>query len=236
MKIGYTIVIVAAVMFFLASPSGEAMELSQTGQPVSHLFGFEPAEVTGFGAAQFGMTVDEVIAIALRDYREAVVERNFDPVRQTALVHVRMPRLAPTPESPALGPVSITYVFGYTSDRLIAVNLNWYTEGDATAAEREALLAAGTAYVARLLGHFWEPFSTFRGLVAGPNAVLLFAGRDEADRGIEVVVDGVDLEVVTLPEGVTTFRPAPPGPARLRIGLSERPDDPDVFTIPAGDF
>lgn len=230
------IIVVVAVLVLLAAAIGEAMELSQTGQPLSHTFSFEPAQIEGFGEARFGMTVEEVLAVAAREYPEAELRQDFDPVQQTALVHARMPQLAPTPGIPALGPVSITYVFGYSSERLAAVNVNWYTEGDATAAEREALLNAGSAYVVHLLGYFWEPFSTFRGLVIGPNTVLLFAGQDGDGRGIEVVVDGVDLEVVSLSDGVTTHRPAELGPAALHIGVSERPDESDVFTIPPGAF
>lgn len=229
-------IVVAAAVVLLAAAVGGATELSKTGQPPSHTFGFEPPQINGFGAARFGMTVDEVLSVTAQEHPEAELQRDFDPVQQTALIHARMPRLAPTPESPAVGPVSITYVFGYSSSTLSAVNVNWYTEGDATAAERDALLNAGTDYVARLLGYAWEPFNIFRGLVVGPNTVLLFTGQDESGRGIEVIVDGVDLEVVSLSDGLTTQRPAVSGPAALHIGIAERPDEPDVFTIPPGSF
>lgn len=235
MRMRRAIVVAAAVVLLAASIVG-ATELSKTGQPLSHTFSFEPPQITGFGTARFGMTVDEVLSAVAREHPEAELQRDFDPVQQTALIHARMPRLAPTPESPALGPVSITYVFGYSSNTLSVVNVNWHTEGDATAAERDALLNAGTDYVAHLLGYAWEPFSIFRGLVVGPNTVLLFTGQDGDGRGIEVIVDGVDLEVVSLLDGVTTHRPAGPGPAALHIGVAERPDDPDVFTIPPGSF
>lgn len=230
------IVVAAVAVLFLAASIGRATELSKTGQPLSHTFSFEPPQITGFGAATFGMTVDEVLAVARRDYPGAEIVQDFEPVRQTALIHVGTARLAPIPESPAVGPVSITYVFGYSSKRLTAVNVNWYTEGDATAGDRDALLKGGTDYVADLLRYAWEPFNTFRGLVIGPNTVLLFSGQDEFGRSVEVIVDGVDLEVVSVADGVTTYRPAEPGPAALHIGVAERPDDPDVFTIPPGSF
>lgn len=117
----------------------------------------------------------------------------------------------------------------------MTINIEWFTAGDASSAERELFLEAGTAYVASLLEYFWEPFATSRGVVIGPNAVILFAGRDSQGRGVEVVVDGVPLDIERL-DGSSEHRPVDTGPAYLRIRLSANPENPDVFTLPPGSF
>lgn len=227
---------IAMWLLLFPLPSRAAVMLSETGQPESYVLSFSQADLTGFGQVAFGMTVDEVDAAVAYMFPEADLESTLEPVQQTRILHLTVPQLAPVPSAPSPGPASLTYVFGASSERLMAININWYVEGDATLAQRNALLATGTAYVADLLGYMWEPFSTSRGVVIGSNAVVLFAGRDQAGRGVEVIVEGVPLDVVVLPSGEVEHRPVNSGPAHLRIRLAARPDNPDVFTIPAGSF
>lgn len=215
-----------------------ALELSPTGQPAEYFLGFDPPELAGFDGVTFGMTMEEVESLAAELYPNGVREWAEDPVNLTPLLHVTLDALAPVPGVPGLGPAGITYVFGAESQRLIAINLNWYIGGgrDATPEEREALLALGTEYVSELLQYMWDPIHVLRGLVIGPNAVILFAGRDWEGRGVEVAVDGVPLDVIIMPDEIEEHRPVESGPVRLRIGLAARPDDPDVFTLEPGSF
>lgn len=230
----------AAVAVFGLAPwvpaNAATLELSPTGQPGEYYLSFETAAVEGFDGVLLGMAVPEVEAKVAELYPDAPVERDTDPVQLTPIVHVTLEELAPVPGAPALGPATITYIFGAHSEQLIAINVNWYARGDATPEERNAILAAGTAYVAEMMQYLWDPLQVIHGVVTGPNDVLLFAGRDFEGRGVEVSVSGVPLDVIILPDGIEEHRPVQGGPARLRIALALAPDDPEVFTIPPGDF
>lgn len=227
---------VAIWLLLIPLAASAAVELTETGQPNSYVLGFAPADLRGFGGVTFGMSADDVMAVLEATYPEAEIERTLEPILQTEMIHLRVSGLAPVPGMPSPGPATVTYVFGYQSQRLTAINLHWYAEGDATQAQREAMLAGGTAYVGHLLGFYWEPLSTSRGVVIGPNTVILFAGRDQSGRGVDVIVEGVPLDVLVLPGGQMEHRPIENGPAHLSIRLSAQPDNPDVFTIPAGSF
>lgn len=218
-------------------PQARTTELSWTGQPRSYDVVAEPYLVTGWGAARFGMTVDEVTAL-IRTSQPApdVLREDTDPVQRTRVLTLVVPGQAPGP-----GPATINYVFGASSQRLAAINIAWVLEGNPDAAQRAQLLAAGTRAVAGLVGYQWAPLATARGHVVAPGAVILFAGRDPQGAGIEVRVDGVALELqrplsasgqVAEPER----RSAPPGPARLRIAVAAQPDRPDVYRLPPGQF
>lgn len=215
-----------------------ALELSATGQPAEFYLSLEPAEIRGFDGVTFGMTPEEVEELVTQLYPDGEREWHEDPVNLTRLLQVTLDALSPVPGVPAVGPAGITYVFGAQLDRLIAINLNWYVGAgrDATPEERQAVLALGTAYVAELLQYEWEPGHLVQGLVVGPNMVVLFAGEDLQGRGVEVTVDGVPLDVLLLPEGIEEHRPIDKGPVRLKIGLAERPADPDIFMLEPGSF
>ena len=209
------------------------IEFSWTGQPRSYAVHAAPYRIAGHGAARFGMTFDEVAATVGAG---ATRQETTDPMQRTRVLTVAVPGLAPGP-----GPATINYVFGAGSDRLEAVNVAWVLEGDPSPAQREQLLAAGTAAVADLVGHQWEPLSTARGHVVAPGSVILFAGRDASGAGIEVRVDGIALDVqrpltATGAVAETDRRAAPAGPARLRIAVAKRPDKPDVYRLAPGLF
>ena len=217
------------------SLSALALEISWTGQPDNYALRMEPAAIEGFGALRFGMSPAEVQERLAARFPGAVVEAIEDPVQRTTLLTADLEGLSPVEGRPSPGPATLTFIFGYRSGSLMAINLDWYAEGEASAAQRQALLDAGTAYITELLSWYWAPLQSARGHVLGPNSLLLFSGRDSQGRGVEVRIEGVALDVL-LPEGGSEHHPAPGGPAQLHIGLSVMPDRPDVYRLPAGAF
>ena len=235
-------VVLAVALALHAAISGGAqaatLEVSPTGQPEQFIFGFEPPSIEGFDGVTFGMSMEEVEQKAAELYPGAELAWLEDRVKQTNMLHVTLESLSPVRGTRGVGPATITYVFGSQSQRLIAINLNWYlgAERGATLEERASVLALGTMYVAELLRYAWGSGMAVRGIVTGPNDVVLFAGRDLEGRGVEVVAEGVPLDVMILPEGIEEYRPIETGPVRLRIAFAAQPEDPDVFAIPPGAF
>lgn len=217
--------------FLVTMNASAQLVLSQTGQPQEWDFRLEPYSVQGYRTARFGMTPEEVKAVIARDFPHAEVREDTDPVQRTPVLTVVVPALSPVTDHEPLGPVTLNYVFGYESGRLMAINVDWIAEGNASAEAREALVQAGKAYTASVVGYQWTPLHSARGHVVGANSVVLFAGRDPDNAGMEVRLDGVALDVL-LPSGETEHRAAPAGAARLHIGLSQQPDRPDIYRLP----
>ncbi|MEX1198178.1 MAG: hypothetical protein WEB57_09985 [Pseudohongiellaceae bacterium] len=225
--------------------TARSAEISWTGQPDSHRIRMQQADIGGFGPWQFGMSPARLEEQLRATWPDARIRQRTDPVQRTRMITLDLPALPVLPDrlesaSPsesglgaeAPGPATVTFLFGYRSDRLMTINLNWYAQDNANTAQRQALLSAGTDYVAHLLEFYWEPLQSARGHVLGPNNLLLFTGRDRRGRGVEVRIDGVALDVINPDGGEDAQRPAPEGPAQLQISLSARPDDPDVYRVP----
>ena len=220
-----------------ATAQGRLQGISLTGQPRNWDVQAAPARIDGFGRARFGMTLAEVKAVIASEYPGAAgtLKEATDPVDRTHGMAIELPRLAPAP-----GVATISYVFGASSGKLVAVNVSWLLDGNPAAAERDALLAAGTATAAGYVGYQWPELATGRGHVIDRNALILFAGRDEKGAGVEVRLDGVAFDVerpaVAGRPQAPEHRAAPTGPARLRLALAAQPLRPDVYRIPAGQF
>lgn len=232
---GIVMVVLLAVSQPHVKAQVQAQPLSVTGQPTSYDIRFEPAEITGFGGARFGLSMEEVRSVLRTEFPQADIEENVDPVLKTTVLTLVVPELEPVDGVASPGTATLNYVFGYQSQALIAVHVDWYIQGDATEAQREAMLAAGTAYTAELTSYIWPPLQVVRGHVQGLGTVILFAGRDEHGAGVEVRVEGISLDVM-LPEGHNEHWPVTSGPAHLYIGLVAQPDDPDVYRLPENSF
>ena len=218
-----------------AAPLAASVLVSPTGRPPSFDVHFVPYKVAGYGNATFGMTPDQVKALVAHDYPGGLASLKDASDITTGLhtLTIVVPTLAPGP-----GPATISYVFGNASQRLAAINVYWIATGRATAGERAALVAAGGSVVGGLAGWKWD--GSWLGRVIGPNELVVFSGRDVAGGGVEVRLDGVDLDVQTAtpsaPLTPLVHRPAAPGPARLRLSFVSDTQHPDVYRIPAGAF
>lgn len=211
-----------------------ALELSPSGQPRSWDIHDQPFANPGYGAARWGMRIDEVRRVLAASWPDAVsaarLQRN--ELTRTQALAIQVPGLAPGP-----GPAEISYVFGAKSGGLIAVHLTWTVAGNPNEAERAPLMRAATQLASELVGYQWQDFATTRGVVAGPGELILFSGRDDKGGGVEVRVGGMPFEVeVGGAARRRERRAAPAGPAVLRQSFVASVDRPDVFSIPAGAF
>lgn len=209
--------------------------LSNTGQPKTFDMRLEPAAIQGYGKAHFGMHVAEVVALLAEDYPDITVKLVIDEENNRQALNLVVPDFAPVEGVPTPGPATLNYVFDGASETLEAINLDWYADGDATPAQRQALLNAGTAYVATITGYQWPPMKATRGLVEENNTLVLFAGRDAQGHGVQVVLKGVPLDVL-LPNGGSEHRAVTSGSAQLNIRLSSVPDKPAAVSLPKGSF
>ena len=224
--------LLAAAVFATAAaavPPPPPLGQSDTGQPTTYDFLGERHPVTGYRSATWGMTPAEVRAAVAKDFPGAEIGTEVtDPVRRTRAFVAAVKALPPGPT-----PAAITFVFGANSGRLIHVNLDWQY-ADATPAQRQDILAAGSRAVAGYNSYFWKFGSVARGVVTSVNSLVLFAAADEQGNKLEVRVQGVPYQVKTS----TGLLDAPPptGQALLHIGLSSAGAEADIYTIKPGDF
>lgn len=216
-----------------STPAATGPELSRTGAPSSWDIRGEPYVNQGYGNARWGMTREQVRAVLARDYPQALanLREEDDPVTRTSAMALVLPALAPGP-----GPATISYVFGAANGTLVAVHLVWSVEGNPAPAQRQQVLQGATALAGELVGYQWPPFSTTRGLLQGPGAMILFAGRDPQGSAVEIRVEGMALAVEQPYGKPPQQRPAPAGPARLRQSFVASVDQADIYKIPAGAF
>lgn len=227
----------------LAAHAQPAVGISFTGQPTSFLVQSEPYVVQGFGRARLGMSMDEVRASIAADYPQVLSTRqDDDAVDRTRSMAILVPALAPAP-----GRATISFVFGHRSQRLAAINIAWVLEGEPSAAQRDALLAAGTQLTGALVGYQWNVGSFIRGHVPAPGTLVMFSGQDAQGGGVEVRLDGVALAMeqraanaqasgaaASAPAALRV--PAPKGAARLRYSLVAQVERPDVYRPAPGSF
>jgi hypothetical protein len=210
------------------SPPG----FSPTGQPSGFEVTGKTYAVDGYGGARWGMTTRQVRQAVARDFPDARIGIDVvDPVTHAVMIVVIVPHLEPGP-----GPMAITYLFGASTGELFHINLDWQAE-KATAADQAALMAAGSRVVENFLGYYWKLLSVARGIPAGPNALILFAGAGEAGGNVEVLLQGVGYSLKTI-KGETIVLPPPAAPiqALLHVAFSQSEKPADVYAIKPGEF
>jgi hypothetical protein len=225
------------VMAQVAKPAA-SVTFSNTGQPRAWLLEPGAYEVKGHGQVRLGMTLAQVKAQLGKDHPQAMStwQQVLDPITRTTGATITVPHMPPGP-----GAANLSYIFGASSQRLVAINVYWALPPTATAAQREPLAAAAAELTAGFMGWQWPPLSIARGLVSGPGTVVVFAARDDASAGVEVRLDGVDFDVIQPPAQPgqpekLQRRTAPPGPAQLRLAFVANVAQPDVYRIPDGAF
>ena len=188
-------------------------------------------EVTGFRDARFGMTEQEVRAVAVKSFgiKDADIKSAPNPTEGTAGLSVRLPSLDPGP-----GPATITYIFGYKTKRLIQVNVLWGEDTSNLPADANAIIGAGTRLARYFEGFTWRKDATRFGIPVGDNTVALFAGEDEKKGALRVLVDGIKYQKQDGDK--TTTSPEPKGPPKLVINYIADRENPDVATIEPGKF
>jgi len=212
-------VCLAAIAGAMPARAAPAFELSFTAQPKSYVIHAAPCVIDGYGRAKFGQGLDEVRAIVATDMPGAMLRLRDDP-GSNPLLTVVVPQLAPGP-----GPATLHYLFGRRDRRLVGIDVSWVVDGAARPAQRAALTDAARTVATMFAGWQWPSLATSRGHVLPGGVLIVFAGHDAGGGGVEVRLEGVDLDIEPHAAGASTpaiaaeHRVPPPGPARLRLKL-----------------
>lgn len=188
-------------------------------------------EVTGFRDARFGMSEPEVRAVVVKTLgvKPADITSSTNPVEGTSVLTVRVAALDPAP-----GPAQVAYIFGYSSKKLIQVNVIWGDDKPKDPSDTNAMVAAGTRLERYFAGFAWRKDTTRAGVPVGDNTIVLFSGEDEKKGAVRLIVDGVKYQMQR--EGNQTTSPDPKGPPKLVINYIADRDNPDIAKIERGKF
>ncbi len=219
-----------AARFNVALAFGAAILLAVSGAAASAQ-GLPKYEVNGFREAHFGMTEQEVRAVAGKTLgvKPADISSAVNAVEGTTVLTVHVASLDPGP-----GPAVIAYIFGYASKKLIQVNVIWGEDAPNDKTDPNAMIAAGTRLERYFAGFSWNKDTTRAGIPVGPNTVVLFSGEDDKKGAVRLVLDGVKYQMQH--EGKETTSPEPKGPPKLLINYIADRDSPDVAKIDKGKF
>ena len=207
------------------------VEVSLTAQPTEWEILGRPSLVSGYSNAHFGMDEAQVRSIIDKDYPLAMssLKTEQHATNRTKVTTIVVNELVPGP-----GPATITYVFGASSQKLIAVNVYWLVTGVASTEQQQQLKEAASKVTAGLLGYRWPLMAVSRGIVPEPGTLVVFSGKDFAGGGVEVRLNGVGFHLekfnaTAQSAGSKEYSPASPGPAQLHLSFVANIENPDVY-------
>lgn len=215
------------------------------------------AEVTGFRSARFGMTDEQVKEAIKRDFdidaKEVKALRN--EVQKTDILAVQVENLVP-----GSGTSIVFYIFGYSSKRLIHVNVVWGRLAQQNVPPA-TLVNTGTI----LQNYFKNLGLAVTPAAANNNQITLFQGFDEKKRTIQLVLEVSPVAAEKPGESKPDAKPADPKPgskpaaspakpapaakpadpkaqptqfvaSSLKLSYIEKVNNPDIYVVPKGKF
>ncbi len=207
---------------FLLAPCLALVTMTAIAQPVA-----DTHRVVGFRSAHFGMDAAQVQSAIAQDFNPASDSMSMlkNPAENTQVLVLRVAELEPGP-----GPASISYIFGAKSKRLMHVNVVWKTDETPSDEARNKIAAAGLQLTSYFQDLSWKPGASASGLPNGVNGVVLFAGLDPTNAGVEVRVSGVATS------GAESVASKPEGAAQLVLSYVADIKNPDIAAIKPGAF
>ena len=184
--------------------------------------------IEGFRGARFGMTEAQVRAAVRADFKvtDAAIKTATHQIEQTQNLSLTVKDLVAQG-----GDAQIAWVLGFKSKALMQINLLWVA-GDAAGAEN----IVGVANALR--DYFVSETTRFRkdsvktNVTLPDGRVVVFAGRDEKGRAVELVL----ALTRTAAQPATQPPVAASVAAHLRLMYMLAPENPDIQRIQPGQF
>jgi hypothetical protein len=229
---------ILAVIVLLAIAAGLAFVFRDELLPQSSLVGesatpeaagedaVEPeVQINGYRSATFGMTEEEVRQAIATDFGigEDGIRVQENERQRTKVLQIATDRFsAQVADHLAI----VSYIFGYSSQRLIEVKVVWGTDitPDFSAADfntKAALLRT------RLRNQNFEPAMVREGVEMEDGSQLLFQGEDNKGRGVILLMRQLQREAAAESEGA---EPQQETIYRLLLSYVESLRNPDIYT------
>ena len=134
----------------------------------------EQAHVEGFRSAKWGMTEAQVKAAIRTDFNiaEDKIKRVGNLAEKTQALTVTVPDLLE-----GAGPAQVSYILGYSSKKLIQVNVLWGTAVDPQATA-ERIVATADQLRQLFLDSGYDPLTITANAKMADGSILVFQGQD----------------------------------------------------------
>jgi len=188
----------------------------------------EPVHVDGFRSAKWGMTEAEVKAAITADFKIPAdkLKAEPNPSERTTVMTIQVPELID-----GAGIARVSYILGYTTKKLIQVNLVWGTPVDPQA-KPEGIVAAANQLRDLFMSSGYEPGTVVANTRANDGAVIVFEGQD-ADKHA-TLLRLVAGQQQTADKDAKKEKPAPVTALFLSYILDSR--NPDIYRLKKGQF
>jgi len=221
----------ALVLALVLPPSTPAQAAAapadaSSAQPPAAAAG-ETARVEGFRNAKWGMTEAEVKAAITAEFKIAAdkLKTEPNPNERTTVLTIQVPDLIE-----GAGVARISYIFGYTTKKLIQVNLVWGTPVDPQT-KAEGVVAAANQLRDLFLNAGYEPSSIIANARANDGEVIVFQGQD-ADKHTTLL----RLVSAQPPAEKDAKKEKPQPVTALFLSYILDTKTPDIFRLKKGQF
>jgi hypothetical protein len=180
--------------------------------------------IAGFRGANFGMTQAQVRGLIETDFRiaPAAINDGENPLQHTQVLTVQVPDLVP-----GGGTASVSYVFGYTTHRLIEINILWSAQIDPKITP--AMLYQNGESLQNYFATEGFPADRSTGNVATANGILLFRATDGTGNAVLLILSGAMAKDPKSDKSILS-------PAALTLAYAANPQHPDIFQLTKGSF
>lgn len=188
----------------------------------------ETAHVDGFRSAKWGMTEAQVKAAIHAEFNiaEDKLKSTENLSEKTQVMTITVPNLLE-----GAGTAQVSYIFGFSTKKLIQVNVLWSTLVDPQATAQQVLAAADQLRLLFLRSGY-DPKTVASNVRSPDGAILVFEGQD-ADKHTTI------LRLAT-GTATPTERDGKPGKAvevaALSLSYILDAQDPDIYHLKKGQF
>ncbi|MGA8402683.1 MAG: hypothetical protein WB697_22535 [Stellaceae bacterium] len=217
-----------AMVWAQTSPTPKPADTPTSAAPPPAAAPVAPAHVDGFRSAKWGMTEAQVKAAIRADFNiaEDKLKSTENPAEKTQVMSITVPDLLE-----GAGTAQASYIFGYTSKKLIQVNILWSSVLDPQATPQKIVAAADQLRVL-FLGEGYDPHTVATNARTPDGSILVFVGQD-ADKHTTVLRLATGTVTPTEKDG----KPGKPvEAAALTLSYILDAKEPDIYRLKKGQF
>ncbi len=203
-----------------AQPEGEGTGASSAGNLPGQT---QVVDLTGFRAAQFGMDEEQVRKAIVADFGKEAADRattQENLAEKTKVISLTVKDLFE-----GAGTGSVSYVFGYKSQKLIQVALLWSAQTDPEL-KPDTLFSSANVLQGYFVGQGYVPATVVTNAMIG-SGILMFRGSDKDENTAMLLLQGAFV-------GEGDKRNLTPNALLLYYIADAK--NPDVFRIEPGKF
>jgi hypothetical protein len=221
--------IYAVVLLLAGGAANAAQPAAETQSAPPPAAQTAPAlQLQGFRGARWGMDAAEVKAAIRKDFNIAAdkIQTEENASERTSVLSVTVPNLIE-----GAGKARVSYIFGFTTKKLIQVNAIWGTPVD-PGAKPDEIVAAANQLRDLFVASGYEPGSIHTNAAAKDGTIVVFEGADaQKHTTLLTLING------TMPGPVKNGkREAATQTIVLRLSYILDPENPDVFRLKKGQF